>query len=81
MIRYRPYRSSLSSSVKDEQIFSGTEELLSFILETWCRILSFTRADIVIDTAAHPNPMVGYRSERRILIGSLCIGYCDAEVI
>ena len=97
MIRYRPHRSSLSASLKEEQIFDSLDEMFSYLLGYCGRLVRFMSAGapfmsfaISISEHGHPNPMVGYKKEHKVLISrtadkfhgvSFCIGYIDMEAI
>ena len=85
MIRYLPVRSSLSSSLKDEETFSTMEDLLHFLYVRWSRIYAFIGAaaplrpeEILIEDAHGDDQLVGYRNVRliRLARSNTCIGYC-----
>ncbi len=83
MIRYRPQRSTLSASFKDEQIFNTLGEMLQYIFE---RCHSFAHyvgseppalSDLDIVSLPQGHPFCGYRNECMIILRqSECVGYC-----
>ena len=97
MIRFRPHRSTLSASLKDEMLFDSVEEMISYVFDLWCRTALFigahhppSRDEIFISEDGRRNPLVGYMEENRVLIPSLsgrmfrvpiCVGYIDMEAI
>ena len=97
MIRYRPHRSTISASLKDEQIFDSVEEMLSYVFDAWSRVVLFLGAEIppsqdeiLIGEDGCHNPLVGYVDEHKVFVPRLtdklhrvplCIGYIDMEAI
>ena len=94
MIRFRPQRQSLSSSVKDEILFDSLDDLLRHIFDHWSRVVAFMGGrpfqfeEISIGSGRY-NPMTGYNDEHPIFVQRMvnepypvpmCIGYCDMEV-
>lgn len=88
MIRYRPHRATLTASLKDEELFSTQEEMLSSLSETVRRVLAFIGIDrqdeLIIGEEAVRNPFTGYDNERKVFVlctnrRPVCIGYCDLE--
>lgn len=97
MIRYRPYRVTLSASIKDEQIFDTMEDLLSYVVDYWGRVIRFMGGknplepgEIFIGDAGRRNPLTGYKNEHMVFASRmtdtaqrvpLCIGYIDMEAV
>lgn len=83
MIRYRPQRSTLSASFKDEQVFSTLGEMFQYIFE---RYSSFSRyvgseppslCDLDIISLPAGQRLCEYRNECMVVVRqSECVGYC-----
>ena len=83
MIRYRPQRSTLSASLKDEQVFSTLGEMLQYVFE---KCISFSHyvgseppalRDLDIVSLPAGQRLCGYRNECMVVLRqSECVGYC-----
>ena len=85
MIKYRPVRSSISASIKEEETFSTMEDMLHFLHDRWSRIYAFIGSvvpfqpeEILIGESEGYDQLTGYRNVRRIRVARTghCIGYC-----
>ena len=92
MIKYRPERSSISLSLKEEKLFDNMDDLRQFVYEHWRNVVSYMGAndafkpdEIIIEDNIGDDPITGYRNVRRVCVKRLlnavyqtprCIGYC-----
>ena len=79
MIKYRPVRRSLSASIKEEETFSTMEDLLHLLRERASHFAEYIGSEppeITVRESAADDPLTGYRNERCIYSGSVCIGFC-----
>ena len=92
MIKYRPQRGSLSSALKDEQIFNTMDDMKQYVYEEWRRACDFLGGkppfkpeDIVIGEILGDDNRIGWKNVRHVCIKRLlgdvyktpqCIGWC-----
>ena len=83
MIRYRPSRSSLSASLKEELIFSSLDEVLQHVFNKCVSFSVFVGSpppsfsDLAVVSLSGNNRLTGYQNERMITLRNVyCIGYC-----
>ena len=83
MIRFRPYRSTLSSSYKDEKIFSTLGEMLQYVFDKHVAYLHYVGSkppalsDLDIVMLSKDHRIIGYRNECKVIFRrDQCVGYC-----
>ena len=83
MIRFRPERSTLSASLKDERVFPSLDDMLLFILDAGRKRAAYTgtapitQQDVSLVSCNPDNRLNLYRNERMIMIRrTFCVGYC-----
>lgn len=84
MIRYRPQYSSISRSLKDEEIFESVEEMTAVLFDRWSRIFRFIESkspfaieDIEIGESIGYDNRTGWHNVRPIRIKNRYgVGFC-----
>ena len=81
MIKFAPVRSTPSASLKDEQLFDSLPDLILFITDRRRRLARYIGSSascgsIVLEDLHLDDPRIGWKSVRKICVGSVCVGYC-----
>ena len=83
MVKYIPVRFSTSMSVKEEQVFESTEELVLHLCDYFNRVLRFvdsarsvSTADIVIGASSGPDPVIGWSEMHTVSVLNRNVGFC-----
>jgi hypothetical protein len=84
MIRYVPNHSTISLSLKDEQIFESVEEMLQYLFDSWSRVVAYIgdkrplrREEITVSKPLYNVPMFGLKNLYKVQNSRLpfCAGY------
>ena len=84
MIRYRPEYTSISRSLKDEEVFDSLEEMTAVLFDRWSRIFRFIESktpfsinDIEIEDSVGDDIRIGWKNVRHIRIRNRYgVGFC-----
>ena len=87
MIKYRPNRTTLSLSIKEEQTFDSTDDLLRFLFDHIQRIVAFIGSSepvfpehIIIGEEGRDDPILGWYNVRPVSLirynSKQTVGFC-----